>query len=279
MLENGSFRRRSSENGATRVNKAMITQFCFATEIRESARHLSGNKDCSLVRGKSEPVLTRCDNSSLVVDRLCDQTKGQNITVACFYLDFAARKEQSATKTLGSLLKQIVSGMEKIPEDISRAFQEQKQAIGGRAPQLVDILKMLQALTSSQPTFICIDALDECVGVQRVRLLDSLKEILGNSSSTRIFMTGRPHIRTEIKKRLSGRVTSVSISPTRGDIIAYLRVRLGEDETPDAMDESLEADILEKIPENISEMCVRNDNVNSAPQYPLIDTLGSYSSP
>ena len=238
------------------MNKAMKAQFCFATEIRESARHLLGNEDYSLGRGISEPVLTRCDNSSLAVDRLCDQTKGQNITVACFYLDFAARKEQSATKILGSLLKQILSGMEKIPEDISRAFQEQKQAIGGRAPQLVDILKMLQAITSSQPTFICIDALDECVGVQRVRLLDSLKEILGNSSGTRIFMTGRPHIRTEIKKRLSGRVTSISISPTRGDIIAYLRVRLGEDETPDAMDENLEADIMEKIPDNISEMWV-----------------------
>ena len=34
------------------------------------------------------------------------------------------------------------------------------------------------------------------------------------------------------------------------------RSRLDEDETPDAMDESLEADILEKVPENISEMCV-----------------------
>ena len=49
---------------------------------------------------------------------------------------------------------------------------------------------------------------------------------------------------------------SVSVSPTRGDIIRFLRVRLGQDETPEAMDRSLEADILEKIPENISEMCV-----------------------
>ena len=69
-------------------------------------------------------------------------------------------------------------------------------------------------------------------------------------------MTGRPHIRAEIEKRLSRRVASLSISPTKRDITTYLKARLGEDETPDAMDESLEADILEKIPEKISEMCV-----------------------
>ena len=231
-----------------------VTQFCFAMEIRESARHLSGNKGYSLGRGES--VLTRCDNSSLVVDRLCDQTKGQNIAIACFYFDFAARKEQSATSALGSLLKQMISGMERIPEEILRAFQEQKKAIGGRAPQLVDIVKMLQAIVSSQPTFMCIDALDECVGAQRLKFLDSLKEILESSTGARIFLTGRPHIRAEIEKRLPGKVTSVSVSPTRGDIVTYLRARLGEDETPDAMDESLEADILENIPEKISEMCV-----------------------
>ena len=190
------------------------------------------------------------------MDRLRDQARGQNIALACLYFDFAARKEQSATSVLGSFVKQVVSGMERIPEEILPAFQEQKKAIGGCAPELAGIVKMLQAVTSSQPTFLCIDALDECEGAQRVRLLDSLREILERSPRTRVFVTGRPHIRAEIEKRLAGRVTSISANPTRGDIITYLRVRLDEDETPDAMDESLKAGILEKIPENISEMYV-----------------------
>ena len=209
-----------------------------------------------LGREERELVLTCHDVSSLVVDRLCDQARGQNTTVTCFYFDFAARKEQSATAMLGSLLKQIVSGMETIPEDISRAFQEQKKAIGGRGPQLVDIVKMLQAITSSQRTFVCIDALDECAAVHRVKILDSLKQILERSPGTRIFITGRPHIRAEMETRLGGRVISVSLCPNKEDIIRYLRVRLGEDETPDAMDESLTTDILEKIPGNVSEMYV-----------------------
>ena len=103
---------------------------------------------------------------------------------------------------------------------------------------------------------MCIDALDECEGVQKVRLLNSLKQILEESPGTRIFATGRPHILPEIEKRLAGHVTSVSVSPPEEDIVTYLHARLGEDQTPDAMDEILEAEILEKIPKNISGMCV-----------------------
>ena len=201
-------------------------------------------------------MLTWCGYSSLVVDWLSDQTKGQNAAVIFFYFDFAARKEQTATSMLGSLLKQVISGMERVPEDISRAFQEQKKAVSGGKPQLGDIVKMLQFITSSQPTFMVIDALDECTAVQRLRLFDSLKEILEKSPNARIFVTGRPHIRAEIERCLAGRVKSVSFSPAKDDIIRFLRVRLREDETPDAMDETLEADILEKFAGSMPETCV-----------------------
>jgi len=227
--------------------------FYFAMEIRGSERHLSGNQPCLLGKEESEPMLTLRDDSSLVVDRLCDQASVQNTAVSCFYLDFAARKEQSAANVLGSLLKQILGGMKRIPEEILRVFRQQKTTIGGRRPQLVDIVRMLELVTSYQPTFVCLDALDECSRVQRARLLDSLQRILKKSSGTRIFATGRPYIQAEIKKRLAGQVTSVSISPNRGEITRFLRVRLDEDDTLDATDYSLEADILQKIPEKMSQ--------------------------
>ena len=201
-----------------------------------------------------ESVLTSRGDSSLVVDWLCKRTRGEHTAVTFFYFDFAARAEQTATCMLGSLIKQMINRTEGIPEEIWRALRKQKDAVGGRRPQLDDIVKMLQLITSSQRTFMVIDALDECTAVQRYRLFDSLKGILERSPDARIFMTGRPHIRAEIETRLAGRVISVSISPIRGDIVRFLRSRLSEDETPDAMDESLEADILEKIPGSISEM-------------------------
>ena len=199
-------------------------------------------------------MLTSYTISSLVIDRLCDQARGHNTTVACFYFDFAAQKEQSSTSMLGAVVKQLVAGLDETPEDIYRAYQEQKCAIGGRGPQFSDVVKMVQTTSSRKNTFVCIDALDECGAEYRAKLLDSLDQTLQKSPGTRIFMTARPHIQAEVGKRFSGRLSSIRITPRRHDIVSYLHARLGEDTTPEAMDSSLKADILKKIPEDISEM-------------------------
>ena len=201
-------------------------------------------------------MLTSCDVSSLVVDSLCDRAREQNTAVACFYFDFAAQKEQSSASVLGALLKQVVRGLEEMPGEIAQAYEDQEKVIGGRGPQLADIVKMLQITSSRKRTFVCMDALDECVPGNRVKILDSLNKILQNSPGTRVFVTGRPQVRPEMRRRLAGRVTSLSISPKRDDIIGYIRTRLADDTDPDAMDDSLEADILEEVLEDISEMYV-----------------------
>jgi len=201
-------------------------------------------------------MLTGYHLSSLVVDTLCDQVTEENTAVTYFYLDVSARKEQSATSILGSLLKQAIGRMEMIPEEILRAFHRERMGIQYEKPQLPDMVKMLQVIASSLRLYICIDALDGCPAVHRAKLLDSLRQILENSLHTRIFITGRPHIRAEIEMHLAGRVVTASISPRKDDIRGYLRIRLDEDEIPGAMDEGLVRDIMEKIPENMSEMYV-----------------------
>ena len=201
-----------------------------------------------------------------MIDKLCDQAKDREFAVACFYFDFAAREKQSPACVLGALLKQVVSGLEEIPVEIAQAYEDQKGVICGRKPQVADIVKMLQATASRKPTFICIDALDECVAERRVKLLDSLDEILQRSPGTRIFVAGRQHIETEVKKRLSARVTTIHITPKRPDIISYLHTKLEGDTTPDAMNSSLKEDILKKIPEATAEMYVEVMALEKPPQ-------------
>jgi len=201
-----------------------------------------------------------------VIDSLCDKVRDQEAAVAGFYFDFAAQKEQSSVSMLGAVLKQAVSGLENVPGEIETAYKDQKMFLGGRGPQLVDIVKMLQTTASEKRTFICIDALDECVAAHRVKVLDSLGQILRRSPDTRIFLTGRPHIQAEVGNRLSGRVTTIRITPRRHDIVSYVHSRLGEDTTPDAMDSTLKAEILRKIPEKISEMYVKAATPEELPQ-------------
>ena len=199
-------------------------------------------------------MLTSCNISSLVIDWLCDQARDRNVAVACFYFDFIAQKEQSPASMLGAVLRQVVSGLEEIPEEIVKAYEDHKKVIDGRGLQLADIAKMLSTTASEKPTFICIDAVDECVAGYRVKIFDSLNQILQRSPGTRVFVTGRPHIKAEVWKRLPGRALVLRIAPQRHDIISFLNNRLDEDTTPDAMDDSLKVDILEKIPSDISEM-------------------------
>ena len=120
-------------------------------------------------------LLISCGNSSLVIDKLCDEAGEEDTAVLCFYFDFAARSEQSPVNMLGSLLRQFVSGLEKIPEAVVQDFRKRKKGIGGRGLQVSGILKMFQAITTTKRVFICIDALDECVPEHRMVQVTGIK--------------------------------------------------------------------------------------------------------
>lgn len=76
-------------------------------------------------------------------------------------------------------------------------------------------MEFLQDISSSRPTFIYRDALDECQTRHCVKLLDSLNEVSQNSPDARIFLTGKLDIRDEIDKHLAGRPAARYIAPPR----------------------------------------------------------------
>ena len=179
---------------------------------------------------------------------------GGDIALACFYFDSMAQKEQSAASVLGALLKQLVGGFRKIPKEITDAFQRHKKFIGGRKLQLPEIVKMLGIFSSMQPTFFCLDAVDECAAPDRAKILLSLRDITEMSPTTRVFLTGRPHVSSEVGKYLAEAVTLVSINPQEDEVIQYIYTKLEEDTTSEAMDERLEGEIVKKLLEAFSEM-------------------------
>lgn len=92
-------------------------------------------------------------------------------------------------------------------------------------------------------------------------VLDSLGQILRGSPNTRIFLTGRPHVRREIERWLGGGAIFISIEPMDDDVLRYLREKFRNDTTPEIMNSKLEVDILKSIPEASSETCVREGAV------------------
>ena len=73
--------------------------------------------------------------------------------------------------------KQVVCGLEEIPANSAQAFRDQRNAIRRQKLGLDEIAEMLQDTSSSRPTFICIDAVGECMAECRAKVLDSLKRI------------------------------------------------------------------------------------------------------
>jgi len=234
----------------------LIVQPCSAMEIQEWERAISCKRECIIAGNQRMVLLIGCDNSSLVIDKLCDEAGEEDTGVMCFYFDFAARNEQSPVNMLGSLLRQLVIGLEKIPEIVVQDYRKQKKSIGGRGLQVSEILKMFRAIAATKRMFICVDALDECVPEHRMVVLGSLRQILEASPNTRLFMTGRPQVRTEVEKRLDGVATLISIQPTEDGVVRYLRDKLRNDTTPDIMSSTLEDEIIKSISEMNSETYV-----------------------
>ena len=185
-----------------------------------------------------------------MIDSLCDQGGEKDLAVAWLYCDFLTHQEQSAIAILGAILKQLVSRRE-IPENVRQTFRKRFSDRGLRLP---DIVGMLKTTISSLPlTYICIDALDESTPRSRQELLGSLRDIVQESPSARVLITGRPHVEEEVKKYFTNIIT-VPVSPTEGDIRVYLDARLDRDSESYAMDDDLRRDILRIIPEMISEV-------------------------
>ena len=192
-----------------------------------------------------------------MIDSLCDEPGKEDIgiAIAAFYCDFRDQQEQTTADIMGAILKQLVA-REEVLGYIRTEFEKAKMELGGRGLRLPDMVRMLkQAIATLPQVFICIDALDECIPKNLLELLESLKGILQESPRTRIFVTGRPHIETEIVRYFATGVI-VPISPSTHEIKRYLERKLEMDTMRDEMSDALRADILRIIPEKISEMCV-----------------------
>ena len=153
-------------------------------------------------------------------------------------------------------MKQLV-GRGDIPDYVREAFQAGKRNFGGRGPELPDLMRMLKITIASLPqVFISLDALDEFLPKNLPELLGSLRDLVRESSKTRIFLTGRPHV-TEDIRRYFAKAVVIPITPNGDDVKSYLEMRFERDTEPEAMNDSLRADIQRIILEKTSDMYVR----------------------
>ena len=196
-------------------------------------------------------------HSSLVIDTLLKGIDGDDVAVAYVYCDFTIQNMQSTSAVLGSVLRQVVGALAEIPDEVQGVFEKAKRQADGCGLRLPEILDMLtKFLPSLSRAFICIDALDEFPTKQRAQLWNSLQRMVRECPNTRLFLTGRPQIRTEVEDYLAKETEMVAIEPTLEDIIRYIEERLNEDLDKSAIDEGLREDIRRVVPKRVSGMYV-----------------------
>ena len=189
-----------------------------------------------------------------MIDNLCEQAYGQNIAVLFLYCDYQAQKDQSAVNMIGSLLRQIVLGAVEIPGEIQNAFDKSKRG-GGKCLRLLEMRELfIKTIGSYQQVYICVDAMDELLPQHRPEFFRALQQIIQEAPNTRLFLTGRPHIRGELDKHLTRGAHTIHVVPDQGDIAQYLSRKIDDDEDPDLMTENLKNDIMKTMLEKASEM-------------------------
>ena len=199
-------------------------------------------------------MLTSNKISSLVIDTLRKQTRGQNIAVLFLYCDYQSQKDQSVVNMIGSLVRQAALREPTIPSEIKRAFDKSKRE-GGDGLQLPDMVKLFIKISGHiEAVYLCIDAADEVLPHHRSEFLRALRQILQDAPNARLFLTGRPYICGELDKNLTKRAYAIHIVADQGDITRFLTQKMEDDQDPGSMTEDLRANIMKIMLEKASGM-------------------------
>ena len=157
---------------------------------------------------------------------------------------------------IGGLLKQVALGLVGSVAEIQNAFDKSREGGGKglRLPEMVGLF--VKTICSLVRVYICVDAIDELVPQHRSEFLRALRQIIQEAPNTRLFLTGRPHVRGELDKHLTKRAHIIHIVPDQGDIAKYLSKKMDDDDDrdPDLMTENLKNDIMKTMLEKSSEM-------------------------
>ena len=152
--------------------------------------------------------------------------------MAYFYFDFRDTDKRNLHKLLSSLLIQLSSQSDSYCDILSELYSRNKDGV--RQPDdraLVKCLKDMLALEAQGPTYIIMDALDECpltstVPSPREEVLELVEELVGlHLPYVHICVTSRPaHDIRAVLERLT--LHSVSLhdeTEQHQDIVDYVR--------------------------------------------------------
>ena len=151
--------------------------------------------------------------------------------MAYFYFDFRDVDKQKLHKLLPSLLIQLSARSDPCCDILSRLYSSHDRGVQKPSDRaMIECLKEMLTLESQEPTYIIMDALDECpitttIPSPREEVLEFLDEIVGlRFPNVHICVTSRPeHDIQAVLKHLTPRAVSLhDESGQQQDIANYV---------------------------------------------------------
>src|ERR1700761_1754023 len=139
--------------------------------------------------------------SSAIIRNIMTLRDAGLASMAYFYFDFRDTDKQNLHNLLPSLLIQLSARSSRCCDILSRIYKAHDD--GANAPSssaLIECLKEMLALPGQGPTYLILDALDECpntygIPPARKQVLDLLKDLIASQiSNLHICVTSRPEI-------------------------------------------------------------------------------------
>ena len=186
-------------------------------------------------------------------------------SVAYYYFDFRDTEKQNRRNLILSLLSQLSDCSDLCCYILHRVYMTHNN--GAHKPTddvLVECLKEVLTLSNDHPTYIIMDALDECpntfgMPTPREIVLDFVKELVGLSlPHLRICITSRPEIdiRTVIEPLTNHRVSLHDETGQTKDIVDYARSVVRSDVRMGKWREEDQNLVIETLSERADGMCV-----------------------
>jgi len=160
----------------------------------------------------------------VVVDHLKDRIGRNNVAIVYIYFDYNDSINQTAEKVIRCILKQFLSQMKDIPEDVESLYDHSNRH--SVTPDFRSLSSLVGVcLRSFSSSFLLLDGLDECNSLEMKKLVMSVKQF--GARATKVFSTCRPHI-ANLEANFES-TSSLEIIAHEDDIRNYLSHRMDEE--------------------------------------------------
>ena len=162
--------------------------------------------------------------SSAIIQHIMKLRDDGNATLAYFYFDFRDEQKQNVRDFVTSLLVQLSAHSKPCCDIIYHLYSTHGKGMRQHQPSnrnLINCLSEMLTIVTQNPTFIVIDALDECpdlgLPTPRQAVLSLIKELVSlhvQVPNLHIFVTSRPEV--DIQTRLKPlAVNAISLQDER----------------------------------------------------------------